>query len=48
MVERVHVMLEGDIVESGAIDAMFAQPRHAYTRALLDAVPRLDAAGATP
>ena len=46
MVERVHVMLEGDIVESGPIDAMFAQPRHAYTRALLDAVPRLDGAGA--
>jgi ABC-type dipeptide/oligopeptide/nickel transport system ATPase component len=45
MVERVHVMLEGDIVESGAIDTLFAQPRHAYTRALLDAVPRLDGEG---
>jgi len=44
MVERVHVMLEGDIVESGPIDGIFAQPQHAYTRALLDAVPRLDGA----
>jgi ABC-type microcin C transport system duplicated ATPase subunit YejF len=43
MVEHVHVMLEGEIVESGAIDAIFARPRHAYTRALLDAVPRLPA-----
>ncbi len=41
MVERVHVMLDGQIVESGAIDAVFARPQHAYTRALLDAVPRL-------
>jgi len=42
MVERVHVMLDGEIVESGAVDALFASPQHAYTRALLDAVPRLD------
>jgi ABC-type dipeptide/oligopeptide/nickel transport system ATPase component len=45
MVERVHVMLEGAIVESGPIDGIFADPQHAYTRALLDAVPRLDRAG---
>ncbi len=45
MVERVHVMLDGDIVESGPVDAMFVQPQHAYTRALLDAVPRLDPVG---
>ncbi|MFO1192794.1 MAG: ABC transporter ATP-binding protein [Rhodoferax sp.] len=45
MVERVHVMLEGAIVESGPIDRIFADPQHAYTRALLDAVPRLDRAG---
>jgi len=42
MVERVYVMLDGEIVESGTVDALFAAPQHAYTRALLDAVPRLD------
>jgi ABC-type dipeptide/oligopeptide/nickel transport system ATPase component len=41
MVERVHVMLGGEIVESGAVDPIFAAPQHAYTRALLQAVPRL-------
>lgn len=43
MVERVYVMYQGQIVESGQVDALFAEPQHAYTRALLDAVPRLDA-----
>ena len=41
MVERVHVMLRGEIVEAGAIDSVFSDPQHVYTRALLDAVPRL-------
>jgi ABC-type dipeptide/oligopeptide/nickel transport system ATPase component len=44
MVERVHVMNGGEIVEHGPIDALFAAPRHPYTRALLDAVPRLERA----
>ena len=41
MVERVHVMLDGNIVESGPVDTLFGAPQHSYTRALLDAVPRL-------
>jgi len=41
MVERVHVMLDGEIVEAGPIEQVFRQPAHTYTRALLDAVPRL-------
>jgi ABC-type dipeptide/oligopeptide/nickel transport system ATPase component len=45
MVERVYVMVQGEIVETGEVDAIFANPQHAYTRALLDAVPRLDTAG---
>jgi len=44
MVERVHVMDAGAIVEEGEVDALFANPRHATTRALLDAVPRLETA----
>ncbi|MBM3545381.1 MAG: ABC transporter ATP-binding protein [Alphaproteobacteria bacterium] len=41
MVERVYVMNNGEIVESGAIDTLFAAPKHPYTQALLAAVPRI-------
>ncbi|PLC55514.1 glutathione ABC transporter ATP-binding protein GsiA [Pollutimonas nitritireducens] len=39
--DRVLVMLRGDSVESGTAEQIFARPQHAYTQALLAAVPRL-------
>lgn len=41
--DRVIVMKEGEIVESGTTAELFASPQHPYTRRLLDALPRLDA-----
>jgi peptide/nickel transport system ATP-binding protein len=37
--DRVYVMQQGRIVEEGNADAVFASPRHSYTRALLAASP---------
>ncbi len=42
MAERVIVMRKGEIVEQNDVDALFASPRESYTRALLEAVPRVD------
>lgn len=44
MADRVAVMYLGQIVELGEAAQVLDQPRHPYTRLLLDAVPRLGAA----
>jgi oligopeptide/dipeptide ABC transporter ATP-binding protein len=40
--DKVQVMKDGDIVEAGPVDEIFYAPKTAYTRMLLDAMPRLD------
>lgn len=39
---RVAVCYSGQIVESATAEELFSQPRHPYTRGLLDSIPRLD------
>ena len=41
MAQRVVVMYGGRKVEEAPVGALFAQPRHPYTQALLGSVPRL-------
>ena len=40
--DRVGVMYRGKLVEIGPTEAVFARPRHDYTRALLSAIPLPD------
>ncbi|MFC4667574.1 ABC transporter ATP-binding protein [Seohaeicola nanhaiensis] len=40
--DRVIVMQTGEIVESGPADEVLLRPQHPYTRALIDAIPRLN------
>ncbi|WP_435170693.1 dipeptide ABC transporter ATP-binding protein [Falsirhodobacter sp. 1013] len=37
--DRVIVMLKGEIVESGPVEEVFANPRHSYTRTLIASMP---------
>jgi oligopeptide/dipeptide ABC transporter ATP-binding protein len=43
LADRVLVMHGGELKEQGPVDDIFYRPQHEYTRALLAAVPRLDA-----
>jgi oligopeptide/dipeptide ABC transporter ATP-binding protein len=43
--DRVAVMYGGHIVETGPVETIYHEPEHPYTRALLNSVPELDAAG---
>src|SRR5882724_9725577 len=40
--DRVMVMYLGKVVEIGEVDAIYDDPRHPYTRALLSAMPSMD------
>jgi oligopeptide/dipeptide ABC transporter ATP-binding protein len=44
LADRVAVMYLGQIVEERATEALFADPKHPYTRGLLEAVPSIDPA----
>ncbi len=45
MCDRIAVMFRGKIVEEGERDEILFQPQHAYTKALLSAVPEADPRG---
>ncbi len=40
--DKVQVMRAGEIVEARLVDEIFYAPRHSYTKALLNAMPRVD------
>ncbi len=46
--DRIAVMYAGRIIEVGKADAVFEEPLHPYTRALVEAVPRARGSGQTP
>jgi oligopeptide/dipeptide ABC transporter ATP-binding protein len=41
MADQVVVMYAGEVVEQAPVEALFADPRHPYTRLLLRSVPRV-------
>ena len=40
--DRVAVMRAGEVVETAAVDDLFAAPAHPYTQGLLASIPRVD------
>jgi ABC-type glutathione transport system ATPase component len=41
-VDRIGVMYRGELVETGPVRDVFAAPRHAYTRMLIESLPSFD------
>jgi peptide/nickel transport system ATP-binding protein len=41
MTERVIVMYMGRVVEEASVDALFYEPKHPYTQALMHSIPKL-------
>lgn len=48
MADRIYVMYAGKIVEHGESRDIFYSPKHPYTKALLESVPRLDSSSDAP
>src|SRR5262245_64810016 len=48
LADRVSIFYAGRVVESGSREEVLQQPRHPYTRALLDALPHPEAERDTP
>jgi oligopeptide/dipeptide ABC transporter ATP-binding protein len=46
--QRVVVLYAGQVVEEGPVERVLRHPNHPYTRALLDARPKLTGARVTP
>jgi microcin C transport system ATP-binding protein len=46
--DRVVVMEKGRVVEQGAVESVFGNPQHPYTRRLIDSKPRRDPDGLPP
>lgn len=42
LADEMYVMQGGNVVESGEVQHIFANPKHEYTRTLLDSVPKFD------
>ena len=43
--DRVVVMYAGQVVETGTVHEIFADPKHPYTRSLLDSLPSVESPG---
>ncbi len=41
--EKVGIMYAGELVEFNSLEVIFKEPKHPYTQALINAIPRLDA-----
>ncbi len=48
MCTDIALLRKGAVVESGPTRSVLAQPQHAYTRGLIDSVPRIDTPGIPP